>query len=315
MSARATIELRGLVTRDDRLLLVREASGRWEPPGGAFAEDADDIDAAMDSLLRGYGIASPDIAEDFYRTVHLPSDEGSVVVNFYVPLRWVGEPATAGGELDWFGAEQIALLPMRPGMKAAILETLGEVEEVQELDFQDVTSMLGELEGEPLRLREALAARGLGRPGFPPGDPLEGMVSAAARPLPASDRHAAGLDVLRTLSGGDPEAAAKGLQARTPEIADDIINFALGEVWARPELDRRTRSLEVVAMLAAMGGRGGPLRSHINGALNHGATPAQVVETLRMVAVYAGFPAALEAWPVMEEVFKARGIPRPGAGP
>jgi 4-carboxymuconolactone decarboxylase len=85
-------------------------------------------------------------------------------------------------------------------------------------------------------------------------------------------------------------------------------------VWSRPALDRQTRSLQVVAMLAALGGRSGPLRSHINGALNHGATPEQVVETLRMVAVYAGFPAALEAWPVMEEVFAARNIPRPARG-
>jgi 4-carboxymuconolactone decarboxylase len=64
-------------------------------------------------------------------------------------------------------------------------------------------------------------------------------------------------------------------------------------------------------MLAALGGKAGALRSHLNGALNNGATPEELVETLRMVAVYAGFPAALEAWPLMEEVFAARGIPRP----
>ena len=68
----------------------------------------------------------------------------------------------------------------------------------------------------------------------------------------------------------------------------------------------------VSSSLSAMGGRQGPLRSHINGALNHGATPEQVIETLKMVSIYAGFPAALEAWPVMEAVFAQRGIPRPG---
>jgi 4-carboxymuconolactone decarboxylase len=87
----------------------------------------------------------------------------------------------------------------------------------------------------------------------------------------------------------------------------------MGEVWSDPALDRRTRSLEVVAMLAALGGRPGPLRSHLNGALNHGARPEEVVQTLRMVAVYAGFPAALEAWPIMEAVFAERGIARPGS--
>jgi 4-carboxymuconolactone decarboxylase len=124
------------------------------------------------------------------------------------------------------------------------------------------------------------------------------------------------LDVLRTLrGGGNPEAAAEAMERTQPEIAGDVIDFALGEVWSGAALDRKTRSLQVVAMLAATGRTGGPLTSHINGALNHGATPEQVVETLRMVAVYAGFPAALEAWPVMERVFEQRGIPRPGQQP
>jgi 4-carboxymuconolactone decarboxylase len=67
------------------------------------------------------------------------------------------------------------------------------------------------------------------------------------------------------------------------------------------------RSLQVVAMLSALG-RTGPLRSHVAGALNHGATPAQIVETLRMVSVYAGLPAAIEAWEVVAAVFRERGI-------
>ena len=75
--------------------------------------------------------------------------------------------------------------------------------------------------------------------------------------------------------------------------------------------DARAGAAVVVAMLAAMGGKHGPLRSHFNGALNHGVSPEQLAQTLRMVAVYAGFPAALDAWPIMEEVFAARGIPRP----
>jgi len=60
----------------------------------------------------------------------------------------------------------------------------------------------------------------------------------------------------------------------------------------------------------------GPLKTHSAGALNDGASSAEVIETMRMVAVYASFPAALEAWPAMEEVFSVRGIerpPRPGA--
>jgi 4-carboxymuconolactone decarboxylase len=117
--------------------------------------------------------------------------------------------------------------------------------------------------------------------------------------------------VLRTLSGGDAGRAFAGLQRRYPEMAGDVVS-AIDMAWTGPALDRKTRSLQVVAMLGALGGRSGPLRSHINGALNHGATPEQLVETMKMVAVYGGFPAALEAWPVMEAVFAERGIPRPG---
>jgi alkylhydroperoxidase/carboxymuconolactone decarboxylase family protein YurZ len=67
-------------------------------------------------------------------------------------------------------------------------------------------------------------------------------------------------------------------------------------------------------MLAAAG-QHGSLKSHIDGALNHGASPEAVIESLKMVAIYAGFPAAVAAWPVMEEVFTERRIARPGSAP
>ena len=73
-----------------------------------------------------------------------------------------------------------------------------------------------------------------------------------------------------------PSAAAYGLRTRYPELASDVID-ALGAFWAGPALDRKTRSLVVVAMLAATG-KAGPLKSHIAGALNHGASPAEVIE-------------------------------------
>jgi 4-carboxymuconolactone decarboxylase len=98
---------------------------------------------------------------------------------------------------------------------------------------------------------------------------------------------------------------------RQGDLARDIVDFALGEVWSHPALDRKTRSLQTVAMLGVLG-KLGPLESHINGALNHGATPEQLVQTMRMVAVYGGFPAALEAWPALERVFERRGLPPPG---
>ena len=121
-------------------------------------------------------------------------------------------------------------------------------------------------------------------------------------------RRQKGFDVLGTLGKTDPSVAFERMKAQYPELAADIVDFALGEVWSDTTLSRRERSLLVVAMLSAMGGREGPLLSHLNGALNHGATPDEIVEALRMVSVYAGFPAALEAWRVMEDVFRSRRV-------
>ena len=301
------IELRALVSRDGKLLFVREGAASWGLPGGELEHDDGDVDAAMDTLLRGYGVASPDIAEDFLQTAYLPEDGGQVVVNLYAPSEWVGDLTLRDGhEAGWFALDELSGVDLVPALRNLILSAFG----------------LGEQEGDT----ELLAQLGV-RVEVPSSEfrvPSTAMRAETAAPvareagraeslLGGEGRRAAGLDVLRTLRATtDPGPAFAAMQGSTPEIAGDVVDFALGEVWSDPALDRRTRSLQVVAMLAAMGGRGGPLRSHLNGALNHGATPEQLVQTLRMVAVYAGFPAALEAWPLMEEVFKARGIERPG---
>jgi 4-carboxymuconolactone decarboxylase len=263
------IELRAILQRDGRVLLVDDGRGTWDLPGGSLDDDADDIDAAMDTLLRATGVVTANPAEAFLGTSYHRDGETQVVLNLYAPAEWLGEPRPGlGGRARWVMPEEVADLDVALPSREALLVTFG--------------------------LRA----------------PKE--VEMPENLLKPSSRHEAGLDVLRTLSGNaDPAAAFEALARRQPEIAADVVDFALGEVWATPALDRKTRSLQVVAMLSALGGRTGPLRSHINGALNHGASPGEVVETLRMVAVYAGFPAALEAWPIMEQVFEARGIARP----
>lgn len=137
------------------------------------------------------------------------------------------------------------------------------------------------------------------------GDAEQGVVTM-------ENRRERGLDVLRTLTAAsDPVAAGAAMEQNMPGLGEPIIDFALGEVWSSETLDRKTRSLQVVAMTAALG-RPDALRAHVAGALNHGATAEEIVETLRMVAVYAGFPASLDAWPIMAAVFEQRGIAIPG---
>jgi 4-carboxymuconolactone decarboxylase len=255
----------------------------WELPGGPLLPEHDDVDAGMDAILTAMGLAVPAIEDDFASTVFLPAADGHTVYNLYVPSEWTGEPSLpAGVGAGWFALDEIDAVAMDEAVRNTILEAFG---------LRDAPDNAGDM----------LAA-----------------LNAAMGPEGAPERPASGagdgLDVLHTLTGRDPEAVREGMRRHYPELADDVVS-ALGDFWTDPVLDRRTRSLQTVAMLAAMGGKQGPLRSHINGALNHGATPAQLVETLRMVAVYAGFPASLEAWPIMEEVFVERGIPRPGRTP
>jgi 4-carboxymuconolactone decarboxylase len=94
------------------------------------------------------------------------------------------------------------------------------------------------------------------------------------------------------------EAAKTGLDA---DFQRFITEQAWGSVWARPHLDRRTRSMLVVAMLASLGHEE-ELALHLRATRNTGATPEDVREVLMMVAVYAGVPAANTAFRIAKQV-------------
>ena len=281
------IHLAAILEREGELLL-RRAPGEetWSLPGGDLAPQHEDIDEGMAAILGGMGVTVEGIGEAFYETLFIPEADGHMVYNLFATSEWEGEPAAGDGvELAWHSPESLAELAMDEHVRAGILAAFGLA-----APRDDSAAILAALQREVGVEAEASG-------GF-------------------ASRREAGQDVMRTLSGGgDPEARHAAMRRNSPELADNVVDFALGEVWGSDRLDRRTRSLEVVAMLAALTGRPAQLRSHINGALNHGATPEEVVETLRMVAVYAGFPAALTAWPVMEEVFAERGVPRPERSP
>jgi 4-carboxymuconolactone decarboxylase len=85
-----------------------------------------------------------------------------------------------------------------------------------------------------------------------------------------------------------------------------VTEYAWGAVWARPGLPRKVRSLLTVALTAALN-RPHELRLHLQGALRNGCTWEEIRETLLQVAVYAGMPAALDAFRVAREVLTAEG--------
>jgi 4-carboxymuconolactone decarboxylase len=81
-----------------------------------------------------------------------------------------------------------------------------------------------------------------------------------------------------------------------------ITEFAWGGVWSRPGLDRRTRSLITIAVLAALG-RDNELALHMRASRNTGVDPRELSEALFQVAVYAGVPAANHAFSVAKTIF------------
>jgi 4-carboxymuconolactone decarboxylase len=80
-----------------------------------------------------------------------------------------------------------------------------------------------------------------------------------------------------------------------------VTQFAWGEVWSRPGLARRDRSLINLAMISALN-RPHELKGHVRGALNNGVTREELREVLLQVAVYCGMPAAIDSFRVAREV-------------
>jgi 4-carboxymuconolactone decarboxylase len=118
------------------------------------------------------------------------------------------------------------------------------------------------------------------------------------------DRYEDGMRVRRAVLGD--EHVDRALANQTSFDADFqrfITETAWGSVWARPGLDRRTRSLITIAILAALG-REDELALHLRATQNTGVTPEEIKEALLQVAVYAGVPAANSAFAVARRVLK-----------
>ncbi len=102
------------------------------------------------------------------------------------------------------------------------------------------------------------------------------------------------------------ERLEANLKDIAPDMARYVAEFAYGDVYSRPGLDLKTRELVTVSALAALGNCPVQLKSHVNGALNAGWTREEVVEAIIQMAVYAGFPAALNGLYAAKEVFEER---------
>ena len=121
-----------------------------------------------------------------------------------------------------------------------------------------------------------------------------------------------GMSVRRAVLG-DPhvDRAIAATTDLTANFQDLITRYAWGEVWARPGLDRRTRSCITLAMLAALGHEE-ELAMHVRAALGNGLGADEIKEVLLQVAVYAGVPAANRAFRVAQLVLDPSSTGPPG---
>jgi len=111
-----------------------------------------------------------------------------------------------------------------------------------------------------------------------------------------------GMKIRREVLGDDHvDRAVESTTDFTADFQDFITRYAWGEVWARPGLDRRTRSAITLTALIALG-RDHELALHVRAALRNGLTPDEIGEVILHSAVYCGVPAANRAFAIAQEV-------------
>jgi 4-carboxymuconolactone decarboxylase len=117
------------------------------------------------------------------------------------------------------------------------------------------------------------------------------------------DRYQQGLQKITEIHGEAGEKVIESLKEIAPDLARYIIEFPFGDIYSRPGLDLKSRQIATVAALTALGNAQPQLKVHIQAALNVGCTREEVVEVIIQMAVYAGFPVALNGIFTAKEVF------------
>jgi 4-carboxymuconolactone decarboxylase len=120
------------------------------------------------------------------------------------------------------------------------------------------------------------------------------------------DAHERGMKIRREVLGDDHvDRAVAGTTQLTADFQDLITRYAWGEIWARPGLDRKTRSCVTLAILVATG-RDHELAMHLRAAQRNGLTPDEIKEVLLQTAVYCGVPAANSAFAIAQQVLEEK---------
>ena len=114
----------------------------------------------------------------------------------------------------------------------------------------------------------------------------------------------AGLKTRREVVGSDyVDASLAAMDELNADLQDWVTRYAWGDIWNRPGLARRDRSILNIGMLVALD-RPAELKLHLKGAIRNGLTPDEIKECLLQTAVYCGAPAALDAFRTVREAFE-----------
>lgn len=141
-----------------------------------------------------------------------------------------------------------------------------------------------------------------GGPGFDAGPEPEPV------PVPVPDDIDAGMRVRREVLGdAHVDRATAAATSFTAEFQDFITRYAWGEIWTRPGLDRRSRSMVTLTALVA-GGHWGELAMHVRAALRNGLTVDELREVLLQTAIYCSVPSANHAFAIAQDVLREEGL-------
>ncbi|MEO9337801.1 carboxymuconolactone decarboxylase family protein [Mesorhizobium sp. SB112] len=117
-----------------------------------------------------------------------------------------------------------------------------------------------------------------------------------------------GKRALAEIDGHAGEKVVSALADIAPDFATYLLEFPFGDIYSRPGLDLKSREIATIAALTAMGNAAPQLKVHIAAGLNVGLTCDEIVEIIMQMAVYAGFPAALNGLFAAREVFQSPAV-------
>ncbi|MGG0288750.1 4-carboxymuconolactone decarboxylase [Peribacillus butanolivorans] len=118
-----------------------------------------------------------------------------------------------------------------------------------------------------------------------------------------NERYKAGLEVRREVLGIDyVDNSINNANDFNMDLQKLVTEYCWGEVWTRPGISRKTRSIINIAMITALN-RPHELKLHIQGAITNGVTKDEIKEVLLQTAIYCGVPAAIDSFRVAQEVF------------